>query len=281
MKNVMVQVVNTDRTRMNDILNAFGPVIKKLKQFFTQVNHVDFISETSIDGKLELINQFSFKIGIQSYSNVGRMSTFDINLQEATVTPDDYVQQEINFNLNGNEENTVQTEKETLDSNSNTTTPSSSYQNSADVQDFTMERCNVDSTHDQNSLGDNSSSDTSSDDESTQEISMNTTTVENRFFTVPNSTLFSVDTMITKTEIIKILHLGSARQRKLTHKKDHKSKSKKVKFKFNNDRNDAIARSIRFANDHIINGALEVKDAHLSDASLSQAEEFKLDCTDN
>ena len=123
MKNVMLQVVNTDRTRMNDILNAFEPVIKKLKQFFTQV---------------------------------GRISTFKIYLQEATVTPDDYVWQEINFNLNGyqanveqsDEENTVQTGNETLYFNSNTTTPSSCYQNSVDVQDFTVERCKDDSTHD-------------------------------------------------------------------------------------------------------------------------------------
>ena len=235
---MMVQVVNTDRTRMIDILNTFEPVIKKLKQFFTRVNHVDFISETSIDKKLELINQLISKIGIQSYSNVGRISTFDINLQEATVTPDDYVQQEINFNLNGyqasveqsNEENTVQIDNEILDSNSNTTTPSSSHKNSVDVQDFTVERFKDDSTHDQSSLGDDSSNGTSSDDESTQEISMNTTTIENRFFTVPNSRLFSADTMITKTEMIKILHLGYARQRKLTQKNDHNSKGKKVKI---------------------------------------------------
>ena len=93
-----------------------------------------------------------------------------------------------------------------MDSNSNTTTPSSSYQNSVDVQDFTVERFEDDSTHDQSSSGDDSSNGTSSDDKSTQEISMNTTTVENIFFTVPNSTLFSVDTMITKTELIKSLH---------------------------------------------------------------------------
>ena len=62
-----------------------------------------------------------------------------------------------------------------------------------------------------------------SDGDSNQEIFMNSTTVENRFFTVTNSTLFSVDTIITKTEIIKLLHLGSARQRKLTPKNDHKS----------------------------------------------------------
>ena len=47
-----------------------------------------------------MIDQFSFKIRIQSSSNVGRISTFDINLEEATVTPDEYVQQEINFILN-------------------------------------------------------------------------------------------------------------------------------------------------------------------------------------
>ena len=69
-----------------------------------------------------------------------------------------------------------------------------------------MERYNNDnpSTNDPSISGDDNSNSTSSDDESNQETSMNTTTVENRSFMVPNSTLFSVDIMITKTEIKKL-----------------------------------------------------------------------------
>ena len=74
-------------------------MIKKLKQFFTRVNHVDFISETSIDIILELINQFSFKILIQSYSNVMRIYTFDFDLEEARLTLHEYVQQKKQFQL--------------------------------------------------------------------------------------------------------------------------------------------------------------------------------------
>ena len=83
--------------------------------------------------------------------------------------------------------------------------------------------------------------------------------------------------MITKTKINKILHLGSTCQRKLPQENNgHKSNQKKVHFKFHNDHNNIIARSIQFANKYIISGGLEVKDAHLVDALLSQAKEFDL-----
>ena len=114
-----------------------------------------------------------------------------------------------------------------MDSNNNTTIPSSSHKNFVDIQDFIVERFKDDSTHDQSSLRGDSSNGTSSDDESSQKISMNTTTIENSFFTVPNSTLFSVDTVITKTEITKNFHLGYARQRKLTQKKRSQFKKEK------------------------------------------------------
>ena len=134
-----------------------------------------------------------------------------------------------------------------------------------------MERYNNDnpSTNDPSISGDDNSNSTSSDDESNQETSMNTTTVENRSFMVPNSTLFSVDIMITKTEIYIHIYLRSARQKKLTLKNGHGLKRKKGKFKFNNDCNNIIARSIWFTNEYIINGALQVKDAHLANAQLS------------
>ena len=51
------QEINTDRTQMNNIQNGFEPVMKKKRGLlFTQVNHVNFISEASINKKLELIN---------------------------------------------------------------------------------------------------------------------------------------------------------------------------------------------------------------------------------
>ena len=91
-----------------------------------------------------------------------------------------------------------------------------------------MERCKYDhlSTNDPSFSGDDSSNTTFFDVESNQATSMNTSTVVNSFSMVPNSTLFSVDTMITKTNI-KNLHLGSACQRKLTaemviHQKEKK-----------------------------------------------------------
>ena len=85
-----------------------------------------------------------------------------------------------------------------MDPKGNTTSTSSTYQHSVGLHVFTVERCDDGSTNDPSISGDDNSNSTSSDEESNQEISMNTTTIENRYFTVPNSTLFSVDIMITK-----------------------------------------------------------------------------------
>ena len=60
---------------------------------------------------------------------------------------------------------------------------------------------------------------------------------------------------------------------------NHKSKSKKVKVKFNIDHNTVFARFIQFSNKYIINGALQVKNVFLTDTLLSQAKEFELDYT--
>ena len=232
MKNVMVQVIKIDRSQMNTIHKIFEPVIEKMKQFCTLVNHVNFISERSIDNKLKLINQFSFKVGIQSYSNIGRVSTFDVDLEEATVTPDEYVQQEIDFNLNGYQTSDKPNYVEDNEANDEALDPFGSNQTSAKVLDFTVERHIKDdncSTNDHSISDEDESSFTSSDEECNPATAVSTYTAENRFLGVPDSTLFSVDTMITKTEINKILHLGSANQQKLPRESDgHKSKRKKI-----------------------------------------------------
>ena len=66
--------------------------------------------------------------------------------------------------------------------------------------------------------------------------------------------------------------------KKVDSRNGNSSKRKKVRFKFNNDCNNVMTRSVWFANEYIINGTLQIKDTHRADALLSQVKEFELDC---
>lgn len=78
--------------------------------------------------------------------------------------------------------------------------------------------------------------------------------------------------MITKTEIIRILHLDNSQCRKLRSS----TKRKRFQSKYGNERNDVVARAIRVANRYILNGGLSVKDSEMNDPSLEEAKEFEL-----
>ncbi len=111
MTNVMVQVVKTNRELVCQIQQIFEPVMIIMKKYyFTRVNHIDeFISNSVIDifdlGEddklIDFVKQFEFQIGVQAYSNVGHFETFVIDVGSKTVTPDEVVENEIRFNLNG------------------------------------------------------------------------------------------------------------------------------------------------------------------------------------
>ena len=49
MTNVMVQVVRTNREFMSKVQQLFEPILKVMKQYFTRVNQIDFVSESNID----------------------------------------------------------------------------------------------------------------------------------------------------------------------------------------------------------------------------------------
>ena len=88
MTNVMVQVLKTNRNFVSNIQHIFEPVMVKLKQYFTRVNHVEFISNSDIDlftvsdedDVIDFIKDFKFEIGVQAYSNVGLMATFNVDI---------------------------------------------------------------------------------------------------------------------------------------------------------------------------------------------------------
>ena len=50
---------------------------------------------------LEQVENLTFKIGIQSYSDIDQMSTFEVDVGQKKVTPDQYVENEVHFCLHG------------------------------------------------------------------------------------------------------------------------------------------------------------------------------------
>ncbi len=62
---------------------------------------------------IDFVKQFEFQIGVQAYSNVGHsMAIFIVNVGDDTVTPNEYVENEIRFNLIGFKKSIVPHDKE-------------------------------------------------------------------------------------------------------------------------------------------------------------------------
>ena len=200
------------------------------------------------------------------------MCRFTVDGADNTVTTDSNVQHEINCNWHGLLER-METEESVLnpveDDTSSSTNP--------DLNNFTIETVNT--TKNDASMAVDSdeprgeTSASSDDSDSTNDpMTASTSYIERWIFTQPNQNLFSTESMITKTEIIRILHLDNSQCRKSMSI----TKRKRFQSKYGNERNDVVARAIRVANRYILNGGLSVKDSEMNDPSLEEAKEFEL-----
>ena len=109
-RNVGVQVVNTNVEHTNKIEKSFLEVTKRLKTYFTRVNHayfyppersIDDISSISNDDTIStFIVTMIFDIGVQSYSNINRIVNFHIDMTQQShnskVIPDKILLDEVN-----------------------------------------------------------------------------------------------------------------------------------------------------------------------------------------
>ncbi len=87
----MVQVVNADRDKFLQINPKLSPVLDSFKTYFTQINHAYFQKPSSecenhanptqedIDS-LKVIDNMSFRVGVQSYSKINRIVYFHIDI---------------------------------------------------------------------------------------------------------------------------------------------------------------------------------------------------------
>ena len=117
MKNVMVQVVNTDKDRVAKIEKNFEIVVNGFKEYFTCINHVYFpkpdytnVSDNFTAADLEIltmIKDMKFSIGVQSYSNINRIVMFNVDMSKGKdqVTPEQVVLDEIHHTLNSSKNN--------------------------------------------------------------------------------------------------------------------------------------------------------------------------------
>ena len=100
----MIQVVKTDRKHMTDLSAIFDPIINQLKIYFSRVNHIYFNKQNAWNKLLDTltaIQNLKFQLGVQSYSNIGVVCYFDVDVSGNNVIPDPNVEREIYFNLTG------------------------------------------------------------------------------------------------------------------------------------------------------------------------------------
>ena len=237
MTNVMVQVLKTNRNFVSNIQHIFEPVMVKLKQYFTRVNHVEFISNSDIDlftvsdddDVIDFIKDFKFEIGVQAYSNVGHMATFKVDVGNTSVTPDEFVGNEIHFNLTGEKQPIVtQEESDVVDTS---LSDDDSFLNliTDKMKDFTFESKDSNDSTSSSDESNDEDNDTS-EDESEIEEEMTTKYAETRTYCKPNQIHFGSNAMITRPTISRILQLGGARKRKIIKQdKGDRMKSKGTK----------------------------------------------------
>lgn len=109
-QNVGVQVVKTNVEQTSKIERSFIEVTKRLRTYFTRVNHAYFYPpETNVheisdilndDAISTFINTMIFDIGVQSYSNINRIINFHIDMTQQNhnnkVKPDKLLLDEVN-----------------------------------------------------------------------------------------------------------------------------------------------------------------------------------------
>ena len=168
------------------------------------------------------------------------MATFSVDLHNNTVTPDEFVQNEIAFNLTGYQQNTVSPEEELININgASDRTLEFALETSAvdttNMEDFIIE--DMDSNDDVSCEDiDDSESNTSctSDEESNDGNKTSTNFAESRQYTKPNELYYGSELMLTKPKIVRILELGGIRRSKskknkaddMTNKNENKVKNK-------------------------------------------------------
>ena len=290
MANVMVQVVQTDKSRLVAIEKKLEPIIKQLKKYFGRVNHIYFTepakeTDTScVDHRdkcsnLTCIDDMVFEIAVQLFSNVDRKLFFNIDIENKSVTPDDVTLSEINASLRGDAildsassfEDTVSVAS-TGSSNRRTMPNKGNVDNSQQVEDFTILDLG-ESDNDSDYEPEESDSESDSEDIIS---GWNVTDIERRTYGVPNESKYGQNMFLTNVNIQQIMELGPMRRK--VHKFSRKDGKRKNLRRIH--RNDVIARAVRFAHEKVMTGEADIRNFDTKDPLLEDALEFEVPLSD-
>ena len=295
--NVMVQVTKMDRKFVSDIFNEFNPVVIKLRKYFGRINMIHFIHSTDVfisnhtgnDGHentiLEQVRSLKFKIGIQSYSNIDEMSTFQVDIGQRKVTPDEHVENEVHFCLHGERKLESTTKDNNLSNDDSNTGNTNNYIEDEDENEIHIDDRNERDTatdekddftfsnEEQTEINDNPLIDDDDDDDDEYVEYVHTEKqLQKRKYNKPDKDgKYKRDSFISRVKITRIMELGKATPSKTFECKDKKRVVPKV---YDNERNDLLAKALRFANHHIIIGGINVRSVDKDDDTLQEAKNF-------
>ena len=89
-KNTMIQLIEFDEQKLEQLLTALNPIVKSAKEYFTRVNHIyyelpqDYIPYNEIHNKLSSI---SFIIKVQAFSAIDNPVAFNVDIGNNTFEP--------------------------------------------------------------------------------------------------------------------------------------------------------------------------------------------------
>ena len=101
-RNTMVQLVECDRTVMDEWVSTIEPTAKKARDYFSRANHIFYEnpnSQTNTD--FEDIIKESFNLKLRSFSGVDTKVSFKVNVSETTFEPNEEAQREIDAFMKG------------------------------------------------------------------------------------------------------------------------------------------------------------------------------------
>ena len=292
--NVMVQVVKMNRPHVLRIFQKFQPIVNQLKKYFSRVNMKYFLSSsgvhTGIENVLEQINTLKCQIGIQSYSNIDVMSTFTIDFNTKKVYPSNHVQNEMHFLLSGErlhvdsqheDDEYINSERDILPITNNDDIlrdKDNSHNSKDDEMGSTVDKDEDFEITDMDPNKPVILDKTLEIDDNEPEDEINFVHTEKqlqkRVYTTPDANgPYKPDDLISKVKIVRIMEIGKI----TTHQKfERKDKKKQVKKIYDNERNDLLAKALRYASHHISTGGISIKRADKDDKTLEDAKGFSV-----
>ena len=209
------------------------------------------------------------------------MCTFEVDLSSKNlVTPDQYVMKESHFNLYGDDSRddpSITYKSRNIGDTDNSNFPKSSIENSTE-EDFTYfsvesEESNLITASFNKDSDRYKTHDNNIDNEQFNKFN-STMQMGKRIFMHPNKLIFGDDKMLSKIQILRVMHLDRAKPRKKKEALKKKVAAKDDRYK--NTRNDVTARAIRFAHKMIHEGSIVVKDVDIEDTILDNANQYTL-----